>query len=154
MEPSTDLVREHELKTKMAILCNQALKAYAKEKRAKNVNNTRMVDLINTFLKAKVMTFKYSVLLTVIFGREFEDIKHRVITGTYSLKQISNEEYWERGASHIRTADAIFFSYTFYCEMFPRGTAVMEKLDEKLVNNKALDVLKFLEEEIAKAEKS
>ncbi|MCY9861030.1 hypothetical protein OTK49_00545 [Vibrio coralliirubri] len=154
MEPSTDLVREHELKTKMAILCNQALKAYAKEKRTKNVNNPRMVALINAFLKAKVMTFKYSVLLTVIFGREFEDIKRRVISGNYSLNHISTESYWERGASHIRTVDAIFFSYTFYCEIFPEGASIMSKLDEKLLKNNTLDVLNFLEQKIAEEEKS
>ncbi|ELP5898418.1 hypothetical protein QTV49_000292 [Vibrio vulnificus] len=145
MEPAKDLVREYDTKAKMATLCNQAIKLLARDKKSKLVNNQKMSSLIDAFIKEKALTFRYSILLTIIFGREFEEIKKRVISGTYSLEHISTETYWDRGSSKIKKVDAIFFAYTFYCEAFPEGEQIMVNLNKILLNNKDIDVLETID---------
>ncbi|KDM90911.1 hypothetical protein [Photobacterium galatheae] len=141
MEPSKDLVREYETKAKMATLCNQSLKLYARQKKSKIGMHSRMVLLLDAFIKEKALTFKYSILLSIIFSREYEEIKKRVLNGTYSLEHISTEKYWDRGASKIKLADAIFFAYTFYCEAFPQGAKIISNLDQMLIDNSDIDVV-------------
>lgn len=146
MEPARDLVREYDTKAKMATLCNQSLKLRAREKKAKLVNNQKMSSLIDAFIKEKALTFRYSILLTIIFGREFEEIKKRVTSGSYSLEHISTENYWDRGSSKIKKVDAIFFAYTFYCEAFPKGEQIIISLNEMLLNNNDIDVLEAIDQ--------
>lgn len=141
MEPARDLIREYDTKAKMAILCNQSLKLIARKKKKKLVNNKKMTSLLDAFINEKTLTLRYSVLLTIIFGREFEEIKNRVTSGTYNLEHISTEKYWGRGSSKIKKADAIFFAYTFYCEAFPKGDQIISNLSQMLLNNNDLDTL-------------
>ena len=148
MEANQNEVREFQLKSKLATLCNQKLKAYAKHKKDKNKNNPRMRLLCSTFIQSRQLTPKYAIYLLIIFGREFDEIKTRMLNKTLNFEHISHEEYWNKGAANIVLVDAIFFSCVYYSEAYPLLYDVLLTIEENVTKNKDFDIVQFIESEL------
>lgn len=146
MEPSHELVREFKLKSELSLLCNRKLKEYARKKVSNSHKTAKMVPLLEAFIREKVLSYRYAILLSIVFSKEFEEIRSRVLNGSYSLAHISHEDYWAKHGSNIMLPDAIFFSYTFYCEAYPTANEVISLLSERLEKKPELDVICAIEQ--------
>jgi hypothetical protein len=146
MEPSEHLVREFTLKSKLSIFCNRKLKEYARQKVEKNKGNERLIAMLESFIREKVMTYRYSIFLTILFSREFQEIRSRVLSGKFSLAHISHEDYWAQHGSNIGLAEAIFFSYTFYSEAYPVGEEVINDLLKMIEKEPNIDIKSAIDE--------
>ncbi len=107
-----------------------------------------MTPLIKAFINESFNTPRYAILLAIVFGKEFEELRERNLRGEYSFEHISHEGYWERGVNKLELPVAIFFSYKFSVEVHPEVTSILRRLEIELQNNSESDPLDFIDKEI------
>lgn len=142
-----EAIIEADLKEKLAYKCMNQVKSYIKDKE-KKYKTKQMVSLARKLIYSNRIDYNYSFLVTLLLCYEYESIKEKVTSGSLSLKEMSNNDYWDRHSKDIGKVEAIFFTYTYVSEIYPQIIDVISDIEKSKDGEQVISrIFEVLEQE-------
>lgn len=140
--PEMHIIREKDLKEKLALQCFHTIKKYAKSKE-KKIKHKGVRSLYRRFILGNKMDYEYAFLLSVLFAADFKKIEDRAQKEPSLLEHISYDAYWADCGRNVGKMEAVFFSYTYFNEKYPEMTEVFVSFEEMMKAGVELPMLIF-----------
>lgn len=136
----SSIIREKDLKEKLALQCFHSVMKYARQKERK-VKHKGMRALYRRFILMNKLDYDYAFLFSLLFAADFMKIKERVLHEPNLLEHISYDAYWDDVRHNVGKVEAVFFSYTYFDEKYPEMRKVFEEINLKVETDPSTNMI-------------